>query len=98
MSLSDVLTLDVIQKHVEGLLEEQLAQYAELLPESVSPTKEEIMAVVRSGFYQQSTKELSSTIANNGVGQILSQSFGYAYSGEGLEAFLRGIRELLKKD
>lgn len=98
LSLSDVLSLDLILTHLDSLLPEQLAEYRDYLPHSVEPTKEEIMRVVRTGFFHQSNKELSSTIANNGVGQILAQSFGYSYKGEGLEAFLRGIREISKKE
>lgn len=97
VSLEDVLTEQVILRHLDTLLESQLQEvYGHLLPESVAPTKAEIMKVVRSGFFHQANKELSQTVAENGVGQILASSFGYEYKGEGIEAFLRGIR-LLKK-
>lgn len=98
VSLEDVLTEEVILCHLDTLLESQMSElYGLLLPESVAPTKSEIMRVVRSGFFHQANKELSLTIAENGVGQILASSFGYEYTGESIEAFLRGIRLLKKK-
>lgn len=93
-AIDDVLTLDVIEKHLSLLLEKELEEkYGDLLPEGVKPTKEEIALVVRNGFFQQANKELSSTILNNGVGQILASSLGYEYQGEGIDAFLEGLRK-----
>lgn len=98
MSLEDVLTEEVILRHLDSLLESQLQEkYGALLPESVSPTKDEILRVIRSGFFHLANKELSQTMSENDVGQILASSLGYEYTGEGIEAFLRGIRQL-KKD
>lgn len=93
-ALDDILTTDLIEKHLSLLLSLELAEkYGDLLPEGVEPTKEEIARVVRNGFFQQANKELSSTILNNGVGQILASSLGYEYQGEGIEAFLEGLRK-----
>lgn len=96
-SLSDVLTLDVISKHLASLPDEQVQeQYAHLLPDGVNATREEILSVIRTGFFELASRELSSSIGNNTVGQILAQNLGYEYQGEGLDAFLRGIRSLRK--
>lgn len=89
-----MLTFEVIEKHLLLLLEKELEEkYGDLLPEGVKPTKEEIARLVRNGFFKQANKELSSTILNNGVGQILASSLGYDYQGEGIEAFLEGLRK-----
>lgn len=99
VSLEDVLTEEVILLHLDLLLEDELKEkYGAILPENVQPTKSEILRVIRSGFFHLANKELSQTMAENGVGQILALSFGYEYQGEGIEAFLRGIRSLKKKD
>lgn len=92
-ALLDVLTEDVIRAHLAALLPERVRElYGPLLPPLDAPTAENILRVVRSGFFHQANKELSNTVAENGVGQILATSFGYEYEGEGLEAFLRGLR------
>lgn len=97
VSLDDVLTEEVVMRHLDRLLESQMAQlYGDLLPQSVAPTRSDILRVIRSGFFHLASKELSQTMEEN-VGHILASSFGYEYSGEGIEAFLRGLR-LLKKD
>lgn len=97
VSLDDVLTEEVVLRHLDRLLESQMEQlYGDLLPQSVAPTKSEILRVIRSGFFHLASKELSQTMEEN-VGHILASSFGYEYNGEGIEAFLRGLR-LLKKD
>lgn len=94
VSLADVLTEDVVAAHLGALLRQEIADmYGPLLPLAVEPTKDAVMRVLRSGFFHQATLELSSTIGENGVGSILASSYGYAYRGEGLEAFLRGLRE-----
>lgn len=97
-SLSDLLTLDVISNHLSSLLEEELrVQYGDVLPENTAPTKEAIMGVIRTGFFDLASRELSQTILSNNVGHILALSLGYDYRGEGLDAFLSGLRQLLKK-
>lgn len=97
VSLDDLLTEEVVLRHLDRLLESQMAQlYGDLLPQSVSPTKSDILRVIRSGFFHQANKELSQTMSED-VGHILASSFGYEYSGEGIEAFLRGLRLLKDK-
>lgn len=97
MSLDDVLTEEVVLRHLEKLLESEITRmYGHLLPQAVPPTKSDILRVIRSGFFHLANKELSQTMGEN-VGHILASSFGYQYNGEGIEAFLRGLRQL-KKD
>lgn len=99
-SISDVLTLELIEKHLESLSSDHLSElYLKHLPESTSPTKHDIMDVVRSGFFQQSTSKLSELLREgNGAGYLLAQSLKYDYQGEGIEAFLNGVRELGLKE
>lgn len=99
-SISDVLTLELIEKHLDSLSPDQLSQlYATHLPESTNPTKHDILDVVRSGFFQQSTNKLSELLREgSGAGYLLAQSLKYDYQGEGIESFLNGVRELGKKE
>lgn len=99
-SISDVLTLELIEKHLDTLSPDQLSQlYASHLPESTSPTKHDILDVVRSGFFQQSSNKLSELLREgSGAGYLLAQSLKYDYQGEGIESFLNGVRELGKKE
>lgn len=69
-----------------------------MLPEGVAPTAEEVLKVLRSSFFRSANEELSSTITRNPVGEILARSFGFDYQGEGIEAFLNGLREVAKKE
>lgn len=97
-SLGDILSESVIEAHLNRLDESKIRQlYGALLPEGIEPTKENVMRIVRSGFFHQATSELSSLIGESGVGQILASSLGYEYEGEGIDAFLRGIRRSGKK-
>lgn len=99
-SISDVLTLELIEKHLDTLSPDQLSQlYASHLPESTNPTKHDILDVVRSGFFQQSTNKLSELLREgSGAGYLLAQTLKYDYQGEGIESFLNGVRELGKKE
>ncbi|WPK23428.1 hypothetical protein PUMCH_000668 [Australozyma saopauloensis] len=69
-----------------------------MLPEGVEPTRLEVMRVLRSSFFRNANDELSHTINTNAVGLMLAHSFGFEYRGEGIEAFLSGLRDLAKKD
>lgn len=98
-SLGDILSESVIEAHLSRVDEAQIRQlYGALLPEGMEATKDNVMRIVRSGFFHQATSELSSLIGEAGVGQILAASLGYDYEGEGIDAFLRGIRRSAKKD
>lgn len=99
-SISDVLTVELIEKHLDTLSPDQLSQlYASHLPESTSPTKHDILDVVRSGFFQQSSNKLSELLREgSGAGYLLAQTLKYDYQGEGIESFLNGVRELGKKE
>lgn len=93
------MTEEVVRQHLNSLLDLQISElYRDFLPESVNPTKDDILRVLRLGFFHQATKELGLTMSENGVGHVLASSFGYEYTGEGIEAFLRGIRLLKKED
>lgn len=69
-----------------------------MLPEGVPPTKDEILKVLRSSFFRSGNEQLSHTINTSPVGLIMARSFGFEYNGEGLEAFLNGLRETAKRD
>lgn len=101
-SISDFLTLELIEKHLDSLSSDQLAQlYSRFLPESCSknPLKSDVLDVVRSGFFQQATSKLSELLREgNGAGYLLAQSLKYNYQGEGVEGFLNGVRELGRKE
>lgn len=99
-SISDILTLELVEKHLDTLSPDQLTElYANHLPGSTNPTKHDILDVVRSGFFQQSTNNLSDLLREgNGAGYLLAQSLKYDYKGEGIEPFLNGVRELGKKE
>ncbi|EGW35003.1 uncharacterized protein SPAPADRAFT_58128 [Spathaspora passalidarum NRRL Y-27907] len=101
-SISSVLDLETIDKHLAGLNTEQLKElYGQFLPQSVAenPTKEQILDVIRSGFFQQSEQKLSQYLTQgNGAGYLLAQSLKFDYHGEGIDGFLTGIRELAKKE
>lgn len=97
VSLADVLTVDNVSRHLERLSRAEIAAvYGPLLPESVgaNPTKEDVLGVVRSGFFQQATGRLSEQLlSGTGAGLLLSQSLRYDYRGEGIDGFLDGVRE-----
>ncbi|KAJ8140308.1 hypothetical protein OY671_006500, partial [Metschnikowia pulcherrima] len=98
-SLADVLTDELLERHLSALSPEEIkARYGDLLPENVEPTSAEVLAVVRSEFFRAANAELSSNVAENNLGSFLASSFGYEYEGEGLEAFLRGLRAAAKKE
>lgn len=101
-SISDILTLEQIEKHLSSLSPTQLSEvYAKNLPDSVSSntSKEDILDVVRSGFFQQSSNKLSELLRDgSGAGYLLAQSLKYDYLGEGIDGFLHGVRDLGKKD
>ncbi|RLV94328.1 26S proteasome regulatory subunit RPN13 [Spathaspora sp. JA1] len=101
-SISSVLDVDTINTHLESLTSEQLKQlYGDYLPKSITenPTKEQILDVIRSGFFKQSEQKLSQLLnQGNGAGYLLAQSLKFDYHGEGIDGFLTGIRELAKKE
>lgn len=102
-SISDVLTIENISQHLDSLSKEQLIEnYSTHLPKSIDAnniSKNEILDIVRSGFFQQSINKLSDQLTNsNGTGYLLSQSLKYDYQGEGVDGFLNGIRQLSKKE
>lgn len=96
--LADLLTDDLIDTILDSQLPEQLRErYKDMLPEGVGASKAELREVLRSEFYRRASLELSMNINENNIGSILANSFGYEYAGEGLDAFLKGIRDLLKR-
>ncbi|OBA21909.1 hypothetical protein METBIDRAFT_67006 [Metschnikowia bicuspidata var. bicuspidata NRRL YB-4993] len=96
--LSDVLSDELVLKHLRSMLPDELrARYGDMLPDAVEPSAEQIMAVVRSEFFRNSSAELSMNMTENNIGLILATSFGYEYSGEGIDAFLKGLRDSAKK-
>lgn len=96
--LTDIMKEDLIMKHLDALSQEELvARYGDVLPESAEPTKSEIISIVRSEFFKNASADLSLDLAENGLGQIMSRSFGYNYAGEGIDALLRGVRSFKKK-
>ncbi|KAI5954716.1 hypothetical protein KGF57_003739 [Candida theae] len=101
-SISSVLDISTIDNHLDKLSLDQLKHmYGEYLPPSIAqnPTKAKIIEVVRSGFFQQSEQKLTKQLrANEGAGLLLAQSLKYDYKGEGIENFLKGVRELSKKE
>lgn len=101
-SLADVLTVENVSRHLEGLSQAEIARvYGPLLPESVgpNPTKDDVLSVVRNGFFQQATGRLSEQLrSGRGAGLLLSQSLRYEYRGEGIEGFLDGVREAERRE
>lgn len=96
--LSDVLTEELVRKHLQSLLAQEIHdRYGNLLPESVEPNVDQILEVVRGEFFRSANTEFSMNIAENSIGLILANSFGYEYTGEGLDAFLKGLRDSEKK-
>ncbi|KAK6198888.1 proteasome complex subunit Rpn13 ubiquitin receptor-domain-containing protein [Scheffersomyces amazonensis] len=101
-SISDFLTIETIENHLEELNTEQIKQlYGDYLPESLSsnPNKSELINVIKSGFFKQSEKRLTNSLREgNGAGYLLAQSLKYDYKGEGVDNFLQGIRQLGAKE
>lgn len=92
--------MSIVEKHLDELSPEEIEQlYAEHLPSSTNPTKHDIIQLVRSGFFDQSLDRLNQGLQKStGMGYILSQSLKFDYQGEGIEGFLKGIRQLTKKE
>lgn len=101
-SVSDFLTLDLVESHLDKLDANTLKSlYSDKLPPSISenPTEQDILDTVRSGFFQQSEQRLSEQLRRgNGAGYLLAQSLKYDYKGEGVANFLDGIREAASKE
>lgn len=94
-----MLTDEVLAAHIDALLPEKLRRfYGDMLPEGVAPTKDEIMKVFSSSFFRSANEELSNTINRSSVGEVLARTFGYVYTGEGIEAFLNGLRQVKKEE
>lgn len=94
-----MLTEDHVTRFLLTLLDEEIrSRFGDMLPESVEPTRDAILEVVRSEFFRGANAELSMNISQNNIGLILASSFGYEYTGEGLDAFLKGIRDAEKKE
>lgn len=102
VAISDVLDLQLVEKHLDTLSPEELARiYSPVLPESVAknPTKKDILDVFRSGFFQQAEQKLSENLrSGTGAGYLLAQSLKYDYRGEGIDGFLQGLRQLGERD
>lgn len=97
-SLLDVLTPEVVERHLATMSDAEVAEtYTLLVPEGTA-TKEGILALVRNSFFKQAASDLSGLVGGHAVGQLLARSLGYEYKGEGLEAFLAGIRETRDKE
>ncbi|KAK6463217.1 proteasome complex subunit Rpn13 ubiquitin receptor-domain-containing protein [Scheffersomyces coipomensis] len=90
--ISDFITLDIIEKHLAGLSQDQIK---ELYGEYIPSTGGDLMNVIRSAFYQQCTQRLSHSLINDdGAGWLFAQSLKYDFEGEGINYFLKGIRKL----
>jgi len=62
-------------------------------------SKYEILQVIKSPYFNQNLKSLNESLRQcNGAGYLLSQSLKFDYKGEGIEAFLQGIRQLKKNE
>lgn len=94
VSLSAVLTEEAVAAHLARMLEADMERaYGGLLPPGVAPRKDDILRVVRSGFFHHARDELGDAVAET-PGALLARTLGYEYAGEGVEAFVRGLRRL----
>lgn len=100
MTIADFLTPEVIDKHLASLSKEQLIDlYKDHVPVDTELSRQDIMDVVRLGFFQQSVAKLSQQLrSGSGAGYLMAQSLKYDYKGEGIDNFLAGLRELAKKE
>ena len=94
-SIADVLTPSFIEKHLDSLSNDELKLlYSRYLPPShaENTTKEGVVEVTKSAFFQQYISNLSRLLNYNTAGYMLSQNLNIDYEGEGVENFLRGIK------
>lgn len=92
--LGAVVTEDVVAAHLARMLEADVVRvYGGLLPPGVAPRRDDILRVVRSGFFHHARDELGEAVAQT-PGALLARTLGYDYTGEGVEAFVRGLRKL----
>ena len=92
----------MIETHLKKLSVDELKHlYQQDLPPSIAenPSKENMLDLIRSGFFQLAKSNLNDHLnKHNGMGYLLSQTFKYDYTGEGIVNFLNGIREATKKE
>lgn len=94
ISLGAVLTEEAVAAHLARMLEADIERaYGALLPPGVAARRDDILRVVRSGFFHHARDELGGAVAET-PGALLARTLGYDYEGEGVEAFVRGLRKL----
>lgn len=98
--LGDVLTPEVVAKHVRGMSSEELEKvFGAHLPAGTPATADNVMEIVRSGFFHLSMEQLSEHLSgHDGSGMVLSQAFGTEYLGEGLVNWLQAMRKKGQKE
>lgn len=89
------MTRDLIISHIKSLQDgsTQLNKLYQFLPPNFQHTKDALIECITSPFYKQATDTLSKNLNKNFSGMTIAQSFGYEYSGEGIQGFLKGSRK-----
>lgn len=98
VSIGDLLSVEEVERHLDSLSPEELQEnYGSLMPGAMSASKQDILDVVRCGFFSQAHQRLSELVKGNGS-ILVAQALGYDYKGAGVENMMRGLREKGKEN
>lgn len=88
--LSKAFTPAVVSTHIESASEDEIKRLLAVFP--AAKDKQQLLEAVRSPYFAQSLEQMTSVLYKGG-GAIMAQQAGISYSGEGVPAFLDGIRK-----